>query len=336
MTTLITGAGLVGSLAAKILVDRGEKPILYDISPQRDCLEAFLDLNRIKIVRGDILDLPDLIRVVQEEKIDRIIHTAGLLTVAAKERPYSAVKVNIGGMANVLEAARLTGLKRVVFTSAGAVTAGALPNFRGKSVPEDIPIKCLSEKPPGVYAITKLAAEWLGLTYFDTYKVDFVALRFAAVFGPWPGTPGGFPPMVMKELIEKPFRQGTTVVDPSMTWSGVIEFVYAKDCANATVLASIADAAKLKQRVYNIGTGRFYTFEEVMAAVKKTIPQADIIVKEISKSGLGGYPSRSVPARDISKAEEELGFKPAYDIENAIKDYVDWLRMYYGERDVKK
>src|SRR3972149_8965802 len=107
MTILITGAGIVGTLAARKLVDMGERPILYEIAPQMANIASYVDIKRVRLIRGDILDLPDLLRAIKSEGVDRIIHTASFLTTAVRERPYAGAKTNLLGTMNILEAARL-------------------------------------------------------------------------------------------------------------------------------------------------------------------------------------------------------------------------------------
>ena len=75
MTVLVTGAGMIGAQVAAQLIDRGEVPVLFDVAPPMKFLETVLDLNKVKIIRGDLLNMPEILRVVKEEGIDRIIHS---------------------------------------------------------------------------------------------------------------------------------------------------------------------------------------------------------------------------------------------------------------------
>src|SRR5437763_12092322 len=118
MTTMITGAGLVGSLAAARLLAQGEEhPILYDVAFSMNNLAERLPLDRVTLIRGDVNDLPDVVRAIQTHGVDRVIHTAGFLTWMVRERPYAGVLVDLLGLMSELEAARLTGIDRVVFCS---------------------------------------------------------------------------------------------------------------------------------------------------------------------------------------------------------------------------
>ena len=150
MAVLITGAGLVGSLTAAKLVEKGERPVLYDVAPPMDHLATMVDLSRVKVVAGDILDLPELLRVIKAENIDRIIHTAGLLLAGVKARPYTGIKINIDGTVTVLEAARLMDIKRVVFTSSATVVYGLFNAPAKAPYEEDFTMRCLSLSLPNL------------------------------------------------------------------------------------------------------------------------------------------------------------------------------------------
>ena len=108
MAVLVTGGGMVGSQIAAQLLKRGEPFVIFDSAPPMQHLATVVDVNKLKIVKGDILSMPDILHVIQDERIDRIIHTAGFLLSAVRERPYDGINVNIMGTLNILEAARLT------------------------------------------------------------------------------------------------------------------------------------------------------------------------------------------------------------------------------------
>ena len=90
MTTLITGAGMIGSLAAaRIVSERSERPVLYDIAFSERNLSERLDSGSVELVKGDIGDIGDLLRAIEEHGTERIIHTASLLTRDLIPRPVS-------------------------------------------------------------------------------------------------------------------------------------------------------------------------------------------------------------------------------------------------------
>lgn len=327
MAVLITGAGMIGSMAALALHNKGERPVLYDIAPHHDFLSKILDYDKVKIVTGDILDLPYLISTIRDEHVDRIIHTASLATPAIVSHPFSAIKLNIGGTATVLEAARLSDVKRVVFASTTSMYA-AIPKNNANGYEEDFTSKCLSNRQKWLYPITKLTSEQIGLVYADNYGVDFVALRLSGVFGPWKGKLVNAGSAILMDILMRGPALGKPALldDPwvqNLFREGKFDLLYSKDAGKALVLACFAP--ELKQKVYNISMGQFLTFDEVIATIKKVLPDASIALKGRGSESSSAPHVRSQPV-NLSAARSELGYEPDYDMESSTRDYVDWIR----------
>src|SRR3954467_13453311 len=123
MTTLVIGSGLIGSQVARILVEGGEKPVLMDTAAQPQAIGQIVDVAKVTLVAGDVLRPLSIVDVLRTHGITRIAHTAAnpLLTLAPQREPYAAINLNIMGTVNVLEAARVTGLKRGVVSSSSVL-----------------------------------------------------------------------------------------------------------------------------------------------------------------------------------------------------------------------
>jgi nucleoside-diphosphate-sugar epimerase len=123
MKTLVIGSGLVGSQVARILVERGEKPVLMDHAAQNRAINEIVDLAKVTLIPGDVLRPLSVVDALRSHDISKIVHTAAnpLLTVGAQKEPYSAINLNIMGTVNVLEAARVAGIKRVVVSSSSVL-----------------------------------------------------------------------------------------------------------------------------------------------------------------------------------------------------------------------
>lgn len=325
MTTLITGVGAVGSHVAARLQERGEPLIVYDLRPDLDFLASMFDVAKTKIVVGDVNDLDLLERTIRTEHVDRIVHLAGLLTKGLKDRPYAGVTLNMLGTGSVLEAARLTGVGRVVFASTRGVNQIAMPAKPGETLDEDFTMRVLSDRPKTMYELSKLTGELLGLFYHDAHGVDFVALRLGGGFGPTPGAPSGLTGGVLRPLVyEAALGRDIVIEDPSLTYSGRHEFIYFKDDAEAIALACFAKAPT--KRVYNIRMDRTYTYDEVVATVQRIFPEVSIEVRRKSDTSMSpGHPPRDDFA-DTTAAREELGWAPRYDLESGIREWADWIR----------
>ena len=106
---LVTGgSGLVGAYAVAMLLERGERPVVFDVALNERLLSAVgVDTGKVTLIRGDMMDLPAIISVIREQDCDRIIHLAAFLGEEVQRRPYSGVHLNFMGTVNVFEAARL-------------------------------------------------------------------------------------------------------------------------------------------------------------------------------------------------------------------------------------
>ena len=179
MRTVVVGGGLVGSQVLRQLIDEGEQPVLFDVAPQLDVLGDIVDLERVTVVRGDVLDPLALVAAIRAHGVGRLVHTAAnpVLGVGAQERPYPAIQVNVMGTVNVLEAARALGLGRVVLSSTSSLTY----HLAGGEDGGDPRREEAFPRPVTIYAASKQACESFGLAYARWFGVDVVLLRFAAV-----------------------------------------------------------------------------------------------------------------------------------------------------------
>ncbi len=321
MPTLITGAGLVGTLAAGRLVADGlDQPVLYDVGFDGHDLKNGWSLEKVKRVIGDVTDLPDLIRTIQEHGVGRIIHTAALHTSEVRKRPFAGARVNLMGTLAVLEAARLTGIKRVVFCSSSTLYLGLKHPAPNGMLQEDFSLRVVSEYPPSAYASLKLAAEWMAHEYRTGHGVDSVVIRLAGIFGPWSGAVSS-PHRLVKKILESAWLgQPCELTTGEMTDEGS-DYVYARDAAQSAVRAAFAHAPQ--SRVYNISMGRLYTVQEIIDTVEK-VTGSKVELRLVGGGKLSGY-GRNPGRLDISRACAELGYEVEFPMEKALRDYSEEL-----------
>src|SRR5260221_6416498 len=204
-TIMITGgSGFVGTYVTRELAGRGDRVINFDAVGPAPVLAALTApfAKQIVFVRGQVLDLAGLLRAVQHYKVERIFHAAALYDPPySLEDPAITFQVNVNGTINVLEAARFLGVKRVVHSSSIAVYAPR----QYEPINEMHPILLPSAgNPLGPYGASKAAAEIVGLTYYSTNGVDFVALRNSAIYGYGMRYPMYIQPMIEQSLRKKP------------------------------------------------------------------------------------------------------------------------------------
>ncbi|HXQ50970.1 MAG TPA: NAD(P)-dependent oxidoreductase [Stellaceae bacterium] len=315
MATLVIGAGLVGSQVARLLVERGETTVVMDAAPQPDALGEIVDLARVTLVEGDVLRPFALLQIVRDNDVTEIVHTAAnpLLTTGAQRDPFAAIQLNIMGTVNVLEAARVMKLRRVVVSSSN-VLSHYLAGGEGKG---DLAKEEALPRPQTFYATTKQAIENLGLNYARWCGVDFAAVRYGAVAGPWSGRGGGGPSNAFRDAVINAVKGEEAVVPP-----GAMEWVYSKDAAAGTALALGAKA--LPQRVFNITMGSVTSPQEFARALKDAVPGAKIRIADPPGAGVSLMDMRHTS--DLTLARDVLGYAPRFGIDEAVRDMVAWCR----------
>lgn len=302
MNYLITGGtGFLGGHVAKLLAENGDKVFAYDNNPDEARIDKLVDTeyrSNVYTIAGDITDYDATLKACKDHEIEKIIHTAGILD---SKNPVITTRVNCDGTINVLEAARIIGVKRLVAVSSVAVF-GALADYKEGYIPNDAP-----HMPTTLYGATKSFNERCIVHYYNTYSLDAMAVRFTHIFGA--DRIRGIGAIYDAELFIKPARGERGEVpqgEASHNW------IYVKDAARALVIAS--KAAKTKSRAFTAG-GDVRTVAEVADYVRTLIPGADITLLP----GKSELPDKF----DTTQTREDLGFVPQWTIETAIKNLID-------------
>jgi len=313
MTILVTGAGLIGCHFARRAADGGSKVVLYDLSPNRDYIQKIVGKDKVEIVAADMRDLPALINALKEFKIDTLVHTAGLIGKRVAENSYTGSTNNIVGTINVLEAARLQGIRRVVYVS----TFGAYDRSKIKEGPirEDHPIGGHN-----LYTTTKVCSEHLVHAYAHLYNLDTVIIRPAGVFGRGHYVGGSTVGMIMRDLALNVMKGDPITLDGKIYFAN--EYVYAKDVALALDLA--CKVKEPKQRIYNAGSGVVAGAADLARIARELAPKLEIKVV-----GDGSEDSSKQFPLDLSRSQAELGYSPQFPLKKALQDYMEEL---WGER----
>jgi nucleoside-diphosphate-sugar epimerase len=239
--------------------------------------------------------------------IDRIIHTAAIShPTVAIEIPYQTVMTNALGTANVFEAARLSGIKRIVNLSSEYAYGH---NAQLGTVTEDIPLH-----PTGVYGATKVFTEVLAGGYMNLYGMEIPSLRPGWIYGP-----GQFMQCYMKTLLRNAIDGMPTFSTEGRDYE--FQFVHVADVAQACILACSVDT--LETYVYNITAGYKTSYGTLVEYVKKLYPEAEIQLGAGTIAVLDRYATF-----DISRARRELGYEPVYDLKNGVKAYAEWLEKH--------
>jgi nucleoside-diphosphate-sugar epimerase len=171
---VIGGMGFIGSRVTRRLAIRGEEVVCMDINPGGS---SFADLgDKVKVMRGDVTQFDDVMRVMVETQPTRVINLSYLL--GSDHAPHVAMRLNVLGMDNCFEAARLCGVPRVVYASSVAVN-GQQHQYGERLVNEDDPTYGNNQ-----YAMHKMFNEWQARDYVDKYGMSITGVRPANVTGP--------------------------------------------------------------------------------------------------------------------------------------------------------
>jgi UDP-glucose 4-epimerase len=307
---LVTGgAGVVGSYVVRDLVARGDRPVVVDVADGARLRAEMADA--IVYHQADFADPGALQTICERHGITTILHLGGLTGAASNDRPMVMFRSNMQGTMHVLEAARITGVKRVVMAS----TRTVYPDFDGtpyghptyRPVPEDH-----SLEPTRPYEVWKHASERMGRFYREQWGIAFAAFRFAIYFAAERTLdPGGRAMGMLHQMI------GNAVAGRPTRFPGgadrMMDCVYVRDLASAFIAA--ASAPTLPHSVYNIGRGEPVTPGQFAAAVAAAVPRARIDVGPGIDFAPGHY-----CVLDISRARRDFGYAPRWPLAAAVAD----------------
>jgi UDP-glucose 4-epimerase len=292
MRFLVTGgAGFLGAaLANRLAKDGHDVIVLDDLSNGK---QAHLE-TAVTFHQGDVDNIPLLWSLLQD--IDCVYHLAARVSVAQSvlhPRDYS--RVNVGGTVSLMEAMRDTGVRRVVFTSSGAIYG----NQPEQPVHEEDP-----PQPDSPYAVSKWAAEQYIHTIGRLWEIETVALRIFNAYGPRQSLPVSHAPVVPR-FLQQALTGGSIVIfgDGSQTR----DFIYVDDVVAA--LRAAATAKEVNRQVINIGSGVETSVAGLVDAIEKINGRSAKRIYNREKTG--GVPRL---VADISRAQTLLGFRPQTDL----------------------
>jgi UDP-glucose 4-epimerase len=294
LKVIVTGAnGFIGTHTIRYLLKKGYKIEAIDIKTER--LKEFSNNERCAIHSMDILDegVKDLIEIG-----DKVLHLAAVARFGtAIANPQLAVRVNVEGTLNIIQACIQKRADRLVYSSTGSVYSLDSP----VPIREDAP-----RKPSSIYGLTKkMAEDWI---IFYGNQLPYVILRYGYIYGKdkdW-GAIGAFLKRLSNNKLPIVFGGNQTN-----------DFVYVKDVVEANRLAL---ETQYTNQAYNIGTGRATSIRDVCEYCIEAM-ESDLKMK-IERARVFDYP---IFVYDISKARTLLGFEPKWNVLKGISDLVKEL-----------
>ncbi|HEX5417684.1 MAG TPA: NAD(P)-dependent oxidoreductase [Chloroflexota bacterium] len=294
MTTLITGgSGFIGVRLAARLQAVGERVVLVDRRFDPDGLAKLQP--GYEAIESDVTSFEKVLGLVEAIRPDGIVHLAAILSGQCEKDPAAAFAINVAGTFHVLEAARRSGVQKVVATSSAAVLEAPRPV---PPLDEDTPLV-----PSGVYAMTKTVGEEWCKFYHRRYGLDTRVARPGAVIGPGRAATGAASNWTTG-IVEEPLRGRPFVCPVGEDDSSPL--VYHTDLVDG--LFRLYRAARVPARVYNLGAFSA-TAGSMAEAVRARLPRAEIAFQpDPVATYVVGLWRHSL--QDNRRAGRDLGYQP--------------------------
>lgn len=328
MAILVTGgAGFIGSHTCVELANAGYEPIIIDnlSNSKRESLNRIIELTgkNIRFYECDIRDRAGLDRIFAENRIDAVIHFAGLKAVGEScEKPLEYYDNNIGGSITLFEAMRDAGCKKIVFSSSATVYGAENVSPLREDMPEG--------KTTNPYGTTKLYierilrdisasdGEWsiCLLRYFNP-----IGAHKSGRIGEDPrGIPNNLLPYVAQVAVGKLDHLNVCGNDyPTHDGTGIRDYIHVVDLALGHIKAVEKVLGEHGCFTYNLGTGTGYSVLDVVKAFEKACGHKIKYVIADRRPG-----DLAVCYSDPSKAEKELGWKALRGIDEMCEDAWRW------------
>lgn len=303
MNILVTGgAGFIGSHIVDALVLQGHQVSIIDD------LSGGFERNvhaSAKLYTMDICD-PEVEQLWKEQRFEVMYHLAAQMDVRKSvANPVYDANINVLGFLSLLEAGRKNGLKKVVFSSTGGAIYGE---------PDEVPqTEKHVNRPDSPYGITKLIGEHYLRFYGNTYGLQWIALRYANVYGPRQNAHGEAG--VVAIFTERLLRNEQCYINGDGLQTR--DFVYVKDVVDANIKALHYD----KNGIFNVGTGIETNMVTLFRHLRALTGSNQ---EEKHAEAKPGEQKRSVIGTSL--IEESLAWKRTYDLKVGLAETVGWFK----------
>lgn len=281
---IVGGTGQIGIATASHLVKMGVETFLISRS------KPAISPHMVAWMPADIADEQSLVRALKEIGPQRVVNLAALLQFACDEDPSAAVRVNVGGALNVLEACRQCAVDRIIFGSSIAVYGERSDRMsEDDAIPADL----------SLYGSTKLMGEALGKRYEINHGLRFLALRYSGVFGGQEAATSGM--SAVRSKIQQS-ASGVDVLIHGASGSESIHLTHVVDAAEATCVALLSPNPKYS--TYNVAgpNQNYMRLRDFHAALKAAVPGCGNVI--------WNGKARSAGPVDISRLQTDLNFSP--------------------------
>ena len=321
MTTLITGgSGFVGLNIAERLLTNGHGVVIFDRNPRPEALTQSLQglPGKLQWVTGDVMDKPGLIDAIKQHGVRRMVHGAAITAGVDREasQPAEIASVNLIGSINALDAAVQCQLQRVVQLGTGSVYGPSVKRTGLLDEELDIP------RPESLYGITKYAAELTALRFRNTRHLNVSVARLGVVFGRYEYDTG------VRDTLSAPLALAALADrrEHAKVYAGIPDdWVYATDVAIA--VETLLLTQKPTAPVYHVSTGGAWSVRQWCERLTKAYPGFSYeLIENQAQATVGRLTPSKRPPFSIARLSQDIGYRPAYEIDNAFTDYLSWRR----------
>ena len=308
--SLVTGgAGFIGShVVERLLKQGGRVRVLDNMSTgRRENLPFARDFpDHLEVIEGDLRDLPTVLRAVEGATV--IYHQAAMRSVPRSvDDPLGANENNVTGTLHVLEAARRSGVRRVVYASSSSVY-GDNPELPKREEQALMPIS--------PYAVSKAANEQYARVWTKLYGVETVGLRYFNVFGPRQDPASEYAAVIPRFIL---WGLRGTPLEVHGDGEQSRDFTYIDNVVEANLLA--AQAPDVGGEAFNVGCGDRTSLLQVIAQIEKLTGRR---LERRHHPLRGGDVAHTLA--DVSKAKRMLGYSPLVGFPEGLRRTVEYFK----------
>ena len=332
MNILVTGsAGFIGSQLCINLLERGDKILgldnlndYYNIDLKKARLERHLNHKNYSHYHVDISDKDALMKVFKDNNIDVVVNLAAQAGVRYSiENPDIYIQSNIVGFMNILECCRHNMISNLVYASSSSVY--------GANTTKPFSVHDNVDHPLSLYAASKKSNELMAHTYSNLFDLSTTGLRFFTVYGPW-----GRPDMALFKFTKAIMNNNEIDVynygnhERDFTYiediiEGVIKVIDNPADSNVDWIGKNPDPGSsfAPWKVYNIGSNNPIKLNDYIAEIEKNVGRkAKVNLLPLQP---GDVVSTYADVEDLFKT---FNFKPKYNIQDGVKNFVEWFKKY--------
>jgi UDP-glucose 4-epimerase len=326
MAYLVTGGtGFIGSYTVRDLLRAGQEVVCLDTAGVSQIFRNVVgeaNIEKVKVIQGDVSDTLFVFDLIRQHKIDIVVHLAAVMSatsnITSENNPAYAVRVNCVGTNNLFEAARLLGLRKVVWVGTGQVFGRVVDYYPG-AIGDDNAIYM----PENVYTASRVFCEIMGRTYAREFGVDIIGLRIAMTLGIGKihGKDNSFTQFINNAATDIPATMAVTDADQPRAM-GYIENV-------SDLIMKACIASPVRTRNFN-AVEYLISCRQLVEAMRRVNPHARLTLREKVSFDEQTWAGTPEPKLDISGIRKELGWTPRYSLDEALIKIFNHYRQQKG------